>query len=355
MRVPSARAGKHFRELLWEKVVRLHHSCFTEDARNWKPIPLFLGKMVGSVWLPADTWYGDYFSGGLHGSVVFPLTGNPLFHADRADVLKWRQVCKDRGETLVGQGALDETFDLAFLTEQCTAAGQHQAGVFLDCSKCYELVPLSMLEQFAIDSGYPLYALNVPLDAVDMLHACLIMSLRCAGRQVEVRKYVDDMVLISSGPGFAGNLCFAYRQVLRSLTAVNMKVNALQTVVLCNGFVTKRKLWKVWRGYRRAGRLPPVKITTRDLGVDTQWFAWRNPVQQKRISSFCASLYRTRALGPAHVKARIVKSLFSVGLYGAEIGGISDQHMKDLRASAGGGLGKGACSWRAFWRPSCRC
>eukprot|EP00971_Amphidinium_carterae_P055680 1097796-Amphidinium_carterae.1 len=198
--------------------------------------------------------------------------------------------------------------------------------------------------------------------AVDMLHAFLITSLRCAGRQVEVRKYVDDMVLISSGPGFAGNLCFAYRQVLRSLTAVNMKVNALKTVVLCHGSVTKRKLWKVWR----AGRLPPVQITTRGLGVDTQWFAWRNPVQQKRISSFRASMYRTRALGlPAHVKARIVKSLFSVGLYGAEAGGISDQHMKDLRASARGALGKGASlrrsaalesganvSWRAFWRPS---
>eukprot|EP00971_Amphidinium_carterae_P299825 5957088-Amphidinium_carterae.1 len=107
--------------------------------------------------------------------------------------------------------------------------------------------------------------------------------------------------------------------------------NALSTVVLRNGSVTKRKLWKVWR----AGKLPPVQITTRDLGVDTQWSAWRNP--------FRASMYRTRALGfPAHVKARIVKFLFSVGLYGAEVGGISDQHMKDLRASARGALGKGA-------------
>eukprot|EP00971_Amphidinium_carterae_P147522 2923579-Amphidinium_carterae.1 len=50
------------------------------------------------------------------------------------------------------------------LSGKHTAAGQHQAGVFLDCSKCYERVPLSMLEQFAIESGYPLYALNVALD-----------------------------------------------------------------------------------------------------------------------------------------------------------------------------------------------
>eukprot|EP00971_Amphidinium_carterae_P033614 661780-Amphidinium_carterae.1 len=38
-----------------------------------------------------------------------------------------------RGEVPVGRGALDETFDLAFDTEQKTAAGKPQAGVFLDC------------------------------------------------------------------------------------------------------------------------------------------------------------------------------------------------------------------------------
>eukprot|EP00971_Amphidinium_carterae_P247336 4911967-Amphidinium_carterae.2 len=251
----------------------------------------------------------------------------------------WSACC--RADTPVGQGALDETFDLAYLTEERSAAGKHQAGVFLDCSKCYERVPLRMLVEFAIESGYPLHAVNVVLNMysgtrrilvqgavsegvtatcglppgsghpVDLLHAFLIRSLRCAERQVEVRKYVDDMALISSGPNVVGNLCFAYRQVLKSLTEVNMRANAGKTVMLCNGSVAKRKLLQVWRH----GRLPPVQITTRDLGVDTQWFAWRNPVQQKRISSFRVSMSWTRALGlPAHVKARIVKSLFSVGL-----------------------------------------
>eukprot|EP00971_Amphidinium_carterae_P057069 1128383-Amphidinium_carterae.2 len=69
--------------------------------------------------------------------------------------------------------------------------------------------------------------------AVDMLHAFLIRSFKCAGGHVEVRKYVDDMLLISSGPNFAGNLCFVYRQVLASLKAVNMRVNALKTAVIC--------------------------------------------------------------------------------------------------------------------------
>eukprot|EP00971_Amphidinium_carterae_P042742 840157-Amphidinium_carterae.2 len=73
--------------------------------------------------------------------------------------------------------------------------------------------------------------------------------------------------------------------------------------------------------------------------IDAQWSVWRNPVQQKRISSFRVSMTWTCALGlPAHVKARIVKSPFSVGPYGAAVGSMSAQHMKDLRASAGGAL-----------------
>eukprot|EP00971_Amphidinium_carterae_P199618 3962260-Amphidinium_carterae.1 len=44
-----------------------------------------------------------------------------------------------------------------------------------------------------------------------------------AGRHVTVRKYVDDMVLVASGPCFAGHLCYGYRQVHKSLTQANMK------------------------------------------------------------------------------------------------------------------------------------
>eukprot|EP00971_Amphidinium_carterae_P295325 5864935-Amphidinium_carterae.4 len=47
----------------------------------------------------------------------------------RHDVRAWRARCTGRGEVLVGRGALDETFDLAFETEKITAAGKPQAGV----------------------------------------------------------------------------------------------------------------------------------------------------------------------------------------------------------------------------------
>eukprot|EP00971_Amphidinium_carterae_P054663 1076655-Amphidinium_carterae.1 len=63
--------------------------------------------------------------------------------ACKQDVQQWRQVCRDRGEVPVGAGALDETFELAFNTEARNASRVLQAGVFLDCSKCYERVPLA--------------------------------------------------------------------------------------------------------------------------------------------------------------------------------------------------------------------
>eukprot|EP00971_Amphidinium_carterae_P275928 5475106-Amphidinium_carterae.1 len=59
--------------------------------------------------------------------------------------------------------------------------------------------------------------------AVDLLHAFLLKTLKSAGRHVSVRKYVDDMVLVASGPCFAVHLCYGYRQVHKSLTAANMK------------------------------------------------------------------------------------------------------------------------------------
>eukprot|EP00971_Amphidinium_carterae_P047024 926008-Amphidinium_carterae.1 len=118
-----------------------------------------------------------------------------------------------------------------------------------------------------------------------------------------------------------------------------MKVNLKKTLVICNGANAKRLLMKVWR----AGRLPPLRVTTRDLGVDTQWAAWRCPVQRKRVITFKQSMNRVRSLGlPVPIKARIAKSLYSVGLYGAEVGGMSISHMNDVRISARKALGKGA-------------
>eukprot|EP00971_Amphidinium_carterae_P193317 3836290-Amphidinium_carterae.1 len=166
------------------------------------------------------------------------------------------------------------TFDLAFKTETRT----FQAGLFLDCSKCYEHVPLAKLEQFALERGFPHYALQVTGGlpprcglAVDLLHAFLVGTLRSAGRQVEVRKYVDNMVLVAAGLYFAHYLRGSYRSVPRALTHVNMQVNPSKTVVVCNGTRAKQKPWLHWQVWR-AGRLPPVKFTTREVSTVRVWY-----------------------------------------------------------------------------------
>eukprot|EP00971_Amphidinium_carterae_P322275 6405376-Amphidinium_carterae.1 len=55
-----------------------------------------------------------------------------------------------------------------------------------------------------------------------------------------------------------------------------------------NGAKAKRLLMKVWR----AGRLPPPRVTTRGLGVDTQWAAWRCLVRRKRVVTFQQAMMR---------------------------------------------------------------
>eukprot|EP00971_Amphidinium_carterae_P075780 1497517-Amphidinium_carterae.1 len=53
---------------------------------------------------------------------------------------------------------------------------------------------------------------------------------------------------------------------------------------------------------------------------------------------------RVRSLGlPAPTKAKIAKSLYSVGLYGAEVGGMSTSHMNDVRRERG--------DWIGSWPP----
>eukprot|EP00971_Amphidinium_carterae_P137110 2717150-Amphidinium_carterae.2 len=147
-------------------------------------------------------------------------------------------------------------------------------------------IALHKLEEFALES-----AVSTPVTAI---HG---MPLGCghasAGRQVTDRKYVADMVLV----------------------APNMQVNLKKTVVICTGAKAKRLLMKVWR----AGTLPPPRITTRDLGVDSQWAAWR-----------FLSVDDESALAR---EVRIAKSLYSVGLKRAEVGGMSASHMKDVRIS----------------------
>eukprot|EP00971_Amphidinium_carterae_P150888 2992074-Amphidinium_carterae.1 len=85
-----------------------------------------------------------------------PLRFGPRFIACGALLISMTSKSGVRSAELgVKYGALDETFDLAFKTEARNASRQHQAGVFLDCSKCYERVPLAQLDCSSCLSSSP--------------------------------------------------------------------------------------------------------------------------------------------------------------------------------------------------------
>eukprot|EP00971_Amphidinium_carterae_P159203 3156356-Amphidinium_carterae.1 len=208
-----------------------------------------------------------------------------------------------------------------------SAAGQHQvghSGVCLDCSKCYERVLLRMLEEFALESAYPLHALNVALN----MHIVLYNGSRCILVKGAISEGVTARVVSRSAVDNAVDMMHAF--LVRSLRCPSFPhcgQYASQLASDCCGLNVNYEKFGV-----------PEAGPNRDLGVDTQWFAWRNLVQQKHISFFNVSMNRTRALGlPAHVKARIVKSLFSAALSGAEVGG---HRFAALELMACGGQGR---------------
>eukprot|EP00971_Amphidinium_carterae_P131563 2605262-Amphidinium_carterae.1 len=145
-------------------------------------------------------------------------------------LLSWRGRRQSLGFTPVGRGALDEAFDLSLEVEEHSRQGTPVAGVFLDCSKCYERVSLELLEEAARAADFPPSMLAAALDmykghrrvlvngavsaayqarsglpagcalAVDLLDCFLSRVLGQASiREVSVRKYVDDLVLYATG------------------------------------------------------------------------------------------------------------------------------------------------------------
>eukprot|EP00971_Amphidinium_carterae_P230035 4565594-Amphidinium_carterae.2 len=130
-------------------------------------------------------------------------------------------MCTARGETPVGCGALDETFDLAYEIEQTTAAGVPQAGIFLDCYRS------------KVDT-YPLYALYACLNMYSGRHRVLIQG------AISASVMASHGVLVAKGLNFASTLRQGYRQVHKSLTQANMLQN--KNVVICDGVKAKRRL-----------------------------------------------------------------------------------------------------------------
>eukprot|EP00971_Amphidinium_carterae_P031127 612539-Amphidinium_carterae.2 len=162
------RSGMNEIKLLLEQVVRdlmVFLKC-VEVKASWPPA---LREML-YLQLPEE---GAKNAGERRPIALLPQVYRLWSACCRADVLAWRQLCKDRGETPVGQGALDETFDLAFLTEQRSAAGQHQTGASLIAANATSGGQRRILVQGIVSEGVTARC-GLPLGcghAVDMLHA----------------------------------------------------------------------------------------------------------------------------------------------------------------------------------------
>eukprot|EP00971_Amphidinium_carterae_P042113 827393-Amphidinium_carterae.1 len=152
--------------------------------------------------------------------------------------------------------------------------------------------------------------------AVDLLDCFLSRVLGQASiREITLRKYVDDLVLYSTGKQCGSTLLFAFKEVRHAMTEAGMVLNAKKTKVVVNGRAARQSVKSSWRGRS----LPSLELTVRDLGVDVQWAARRNPVQRARIGTFALSMKRLQLLGlPKSAKSRVMAALWSQGMYGAE-------------------------------------
>eukprot|EP00971_Amphidinium_carterae_P031997 630290-Amphidinium_carterae.1 len=175
--------------------------------------------------------------------------------------------------------------------------------------------------------------------AVDLLDCFLSRVLGEASiRQISFRKYVDDLVLYSTGQQCGNTLLQAFKEVRGAMTTAGMVLNPKKTKVVVNGRVARQSVKRSWRGRN----LPALELTVRDLGVDVQWAARRNPVQRTRVGTFAFSMKRLQLLGlPKSAKARVMSALWSQGMYGAEVNGLSQALVKKLRIAGRAALGKG--------------
>eukprot|EP00971_Amphidinium_carterae_P278472 5527845-Amphidinium_carterae.1 len=108
-----------------------------------------------------------------------------------------------------------------------------------------------------------------------------------------------------------------------------MKVHPSKTVCVANGKLAR----KVLQNFTKHRRLPRMVVTTKDLGVDVQWTARRNLTQQTRVQNFRKGMERL-----AHqclckpIRARIVRALQPMAMYGSEVIGMSEASLGSLRA-----------------------
>ena len=89
-----------------------------------------------------------------------PIVVLPLFYriwaaSRRAEVKEWEQGPGRSDIDVLGRSALDAAWELACDVECAEVEQEHVAAVFLDCSKCYERIPLHRLQEEVTATQFP--------------------------------------------------------------------------------------------------------------------------------------------------------------------------------------------------------
>ncbi len=308
--------------------------------------------------------------GATHTGELRPIVILPFFYriwaaSRRVLVKNWEIGEGAHSSDVLGRGAEEAAWELALQAESYNATGEHTVGCFLDCSKCYERVNFDQLLAECTKKGFPARIANLAVNmysgtryirfegtygpgvkatcgimpgcpvAVALLKAYLkeVGEVAELEDKVQVRKYVDDIVLWSAGEArvAAEASVQAFRTVAQALSRVQAVVNIKKTV-----FATSSKKAEKMVQNLTTEVEPKVVGTTRDLGVDVLWRKVRGSTQYGRVATAKQRADRCGILTMSG-KFRATATAASVlahAMFGSVVNGLNATQMTSLKLLA---------------------
>ena len=299
---------------------------------------------------------------------ILPLPYRIWAVARRPAVKHWEGADGADGAEEPGVGADQAAWQLAAEAETQRLQGRAMAGIFLDCSKCYDRVshvqlddaarrlrfpdPLLVLalriygapRRLRLNGGFsdertPTHGITAGCGlAVALLRAYLHDAVtrvppEAAGdgeTVAVVRRYVDDLVIWAAGPpkAAARAVCIRFHTVAGLLAARGMHLNTKKSGMVAAPASCAAHA----RRYMRSSGIAVVP-TVRDLGLDTSWSRRRQGTRQKRLAKQRTPAYRISCLPVQdQLRANMASSLLNGGgLYGVGAEGVSRTAEDTLR------------------------
>ena len=363
----------------WDRMAQLLHAC--ERLGRW-PTALRIGIVSllpkGTATSPED----------MRPVVLLPVVYRIWAAARQSQVREWVHGPGDDAAEIPGQSAPDAAWELAFEVEVTELMGQEVddtvCGVFLDCSKCYERVPLAELDirARALQFPDPLLVLALSMysaprhvrvgDAVSdpVVASCGIMAgcglavalLRAHLRDTvssqqrdvcghlihwSLRRYIDDIVLWAHGK--AAQAVSAARAGFTSLTRklgqCGMQLNRSKSGVVVS---TSAGRSAAVADFADSG--VSVVCGVRDLGIDTCWGrrCQQTRHQRKKRASIQAERLQRLPSGASFRAQAAAALVVSAAAYGTQVDGLSPTAAAGLRRAVHKALNRGPVGRRAI-------